>query len=390
MRIQSTAIQAIQEATEDFIVELFKDACDAAVHAKRQTVMVKDMALVPLATTTPLRMPTETEEYHEALRALTVSRLDRAFERHEVASIRSEVDALVERLVMRARDLFARLHDSEASAGDSAGAPGTIRELRRELGVLREEMASKEAAHRADMEERRREKEKAQSDRAAQDEAALGMRLEGLCRRREVDAQQTQIRQLKSDIQARQEHEAAQAATITRLQEQIEELQFQREQATADHDKETARLRRETERVRTDADSTEAELQRTSAATVAKLKDRIKMIDTQRKALHEGWTWLAGRLGFSADTDHDDGMPDQEPQVMGERVDSLLQTLERTQARLALVNRRLAERGFDPDDLGGQVRPGGRKIAAKGVEEQERDGQARASSAPPILVSACE
>ncbi|KAK0530937.1 Histone cluster 1 [Tilletia horrida] len=46
MRIQSTAIQAIQEATEQFIVELFKDACDAAVHARRQTVMVRDMALV--------------------------------------------------------------------------------------------------------------------------------------------------------------------------------------------------------------------------------------------------------------------------------------------------------------------------------------------------------
>ena len=44
-RWQSQAIQALQEAAETFIVYLFEDAQLCAVHAKRVTIMQKDIQL---------------------------------------------------------------------------------------------------------------------------------------------------------------------------------------------------------------------------------------------------------------------------------------------------------------------------------------------------------
>ena len=46
VRFQSTAIAALQEAAENFIVGLFKDVNLLAVHAKRVTVMPRDIRLV--------------------------------------------------------------------------------------------------------------------------------------------------------------------------------------------------------------------------------------------------------------------------------------------------------------------------------------------------------
>ena len=43
---QSTAIAALQEAAENFIVSLFEDVNILAVHAKRVTVMPRDIILV--------------------------------------------------------------------------------------------------------------------------------------------------------------------------------------------------------------------------------------------------------------------------------------------------------------------------------------------------------
>ena len=45
MRFQSTAITALQEAAENFIVGLFEDVNLLAVHAKRVTVMPQDVRL---------------------------------------------------------------------------------------------------------------------------------------------------------------------------------------------------------------------------------------------------------------------------------------------------------------------------------------------------------
>ena len=45
VRFQSTAIAALQEAAENFIVGLFKDVNLLAVHAKRVTVMLRDIIL---------------------------------------------------------------------------------------------------------------------------------------------------------------------------------------------------------------------------------------------------------------------------------------------------------------------------------------------------------
>jgi histone H3 len=46
VRFQLLALEALQEATEMFIVELFEDMGLAAKHAKRVTVMRKDLELV--------------------------------------------------------------------------------------------------------------------------------------------------------------------------------------------------------------------------------------------------------------------------------------------------------------------------------------------------------
>ncbi|CAD6980592.1 hypothetical protein A4X06_0g6260 [Tilletia controversa] len=45
IRFQSAAIGALQEASEAYLVSLFEDMNLAAIHAKRVTVMPKDMAL---------------------------------------------------------------------------------------------------------------------------------------------------------------------------------------------------------------------------------------------------------------------------------------------------------------------------------------------------------
>ncbi len=45
MRWQSQAIQALQEAAEAFLVHLFEDANLCAIHAKRVTIMQKDIQL---------------------------------------------------------------------------------------------------------------------------------------------------------------------------------------------------------------------------------------------------------------------------------------------------------------------------------------------------------
>jgi histone H3/H4 len=44
-RFQSHAIQALQEASEAYLISLFEDTQLAAVHAKRVTIMPKDMQL---------------------------------------------------------------------------------------------------------------------------------------------------------------------------------------------------------------------------------------------------------------------------------------------------------------------------------------------------------
>jgi histone H3 len=46
LRFQANAVQAIQEASEAYLVGLFEDANFAAIHAKRMTIMPKDIALV--------------------------------------------------------------------------------------------------------------------------------------------------------------------------------------------------------------------------------------------------------------------------------------------------------------------------------------------------------
>ena len=45
LRFQGTAILALQEATEAYMVSLFEDTNLAAIHAKRVTIMPKDIAL---------------------------------------------------------------------------------------------------------------------------------------------------------------------------------------------------------------------------------------------------------------------------------------------------------------------------------------------------------
>ena len=45
LRFQSSAVMALQEASEAYLVSLFEDANLAAVHAKRVTIQPKDLAL---------------------------------------------------------------------------------------------------------------------------------------------------------------------------------------------------------------------------------------------------------------------------------------------------------------------------------------------------------
>jgi len=45
LRMQSTALLALQEALEAYLVCLFEDSNDCAIHAKRVTIMPKDIQL---------------------------------------------------------------------------------------------------------------------------------------------------------------------------------------------------------------------------------------------------------------------------------------------------------------------------------------------------------
>jgi histone H3 len=45
LRFQSSAVQALQEAAEAYLVGLFEDTNLSAIHAKRVTIMPKDMML---------------------------------------------------------------------------------------------------------------------------------------------------------------------------------------------------------------------------------------------------------------------------------------------------------------------------------------------------------
>ena len=45
VRIQAAALEALQDATEAYMVELFEDANYCAIHGKRVTLMSKDMQL---------------------------------------------------------------------------------------------------------------------------------------------------------------------------------------------------------------------------------------------------------------------------------------------------------------------------------------------------------
>lgn len=45
LRFQSTAILALQEAAEAYLVNMFDEVNHIAIHGRRQTVMVKDMLL---------------------------------------------------------------------------------------------------------------------------------------------------------------------------------------------------------------------------------------------------------------------------------------------------------------------------------------------------------
>tara|TARA_X000001036_G_scaffold437093_1_gene481660 strand:+ start:12378 stop:12713 length:336 start_codon:yes stop_codon:yes gene_type:complete len=45
LRFQSTAILALQEASEDYMVKLFEDTNLISIHCKRVTIMPKDMQL---------------------------------------------------------------------------------------------------------------------------------------------------------------------------------------------------------------------------------------------------------------------------------------------------------------------------------------------------------
>ncbi|EGG19135.1 histone H3 domain-containing protein [Cavenderia fasciculata] len=45
LRFQSAAIQALQEASESYLVGLFEDTNLCAIHAKRVTIMTKDISL---------------------------------------------------------------------------------------------------------------------------------------------------------------------------------------------------------------------------------------------------------------------------------------------------------------------------------------------------------
>ena len=46
MRMAAVALEAIQDAAEQYLTSIFEDSNLAAIHAKRVTIMPKDMQLV--------------------------------------------------------------------------------------------------------------------------------------------------------------------------------------------------------------------------------------------------------------------------------------------------------------------------------------------------------
>lgn len=54
LRFQRDALYALQEAAEDYIVGIFRDANLAAKHANRVTIMEKDMQLVKMLRKDPV------------------------------------------------------------------------------------------------------------------------------------------------------------------------------------------------------------------------------------------------------------------------------------------------------------------------------------------------
>ncbi|RXG54705.1 histone H3 [Armadillidium vulgare] len=48
LRFQSSAVMALQEASEAYLVGLFEDTNLCAIHAKRATIMPKDIQLAPM------------------------------------------------------------------------------------------------------------------------------------------------------------------------------------------------------------------------------------------------------------------------------------------------------------------------------------------------------
>lgn len=61
-RFQSTAILALQEASEAYLVSLFEDTNLCAIHAKRVTIMPKDMALARRIRGDDARMPIQNNQ----------------------------------------------------------------------------------------------------------------------------------------------------------------------------------------------------------------------------------------------------------------------------------------------------------------------------------------
>ena len=45
MRMQAIALEVVQQAAEDYLVNIFEDTNLRAIHAKRLTIMTKDLQL---------------------------------------------------------------------------------------------------------------------------------------------------------------------------------------------------------------------------------------------------------------------------------------------------------------------------------------------------------
>ncbi len=65
VRFQSTAILALQEASEAYMVGMFEDTNLAALHAKRVTIQPRDMALARRLCGDPALQEPEKKDYEE-------------------------------------------------------------------------------------------------------------------------------------------------------------------------------------------------------------------------------------------------------------------------------------------------------------------------------------